>query len=227
MKHRENDSAALTLAREALSVLAQKEPKLADSLKKALPAYALRQEKTGAVLTPESLLADARKGVAWLQAQRPGKSAQAQHTPLALYQQITDAMPRPLKERLLKYVQDGQHEEIKAHFEQHAVSPALLETLFMAACEHGAVDLVALLYQKAVDLHEACNLTMPPDEWQSLAMTKAGANNHLDVVKYLHQNGADIHKWGNLALHKAVPHGHLNVVTYLHQKGADIQAWDN
>ncbi len=58
-------------------------------------------------------------------------------------------------------------------------------------------------------------------------MTSAASGGYLDIVKYLHQNGTDIHWLDNLALFSAAAHGHLDVVTYLHRKPNDVQAQGN
>ena len=52
----------------------------------------------------------------------------------------------------------------------------------------------------------------------------ASVNGHLDVVKYLHSNGADITADNNYAIGLASENGHLEVVKYLHENGADIAA---
>jgi ankyrin repeat protein len=51
----------------------------------------------------------------------------------------------------------------------------------------------------------------------------------LEVVKQLHQKGADIHvtdKRGQTALHEAAKSGNLDVVKWLYEKGADIHVTD-
>lgn len=47
------------------------------------------------------------------------------------------------------------------------------------------------------------------------AVGLAARNGHLEVVKYLHQNGADITADNNYAVRKAAANGHLEVVKYL------------
>src|SRR4030042_1351671 len=51
---------------------------------------------------------------------------------------------------------------------------------------------------------------------------RASGNGHLKMVKYLHQNGGDITDINNYAIQVASSNGHLEVVKYLHQNGADI-----
>jgi len=47
---------------------------------------------------------------------------------------------------------------------------------------------------------------------------------HLKTVKYLVENGADIHGNNDYALKGAVGNGHLETVKYLVDNGADIHA---
>jgi len=47
---------------------------------------------------------------------------------------------------------------------------------------------------------------------------------HLSIVKYLVENGANIHIYRGLALRLSSKNGHLPVVKYLVEKGADIHA---
>ena len=49
---------------------------------------------------------------------------------------------------------------------------------------------------------------------------------NLDIVQYLHKNGADIHVRNEDALRYSAYYGHLDVVRYLHKNGADIHAND-
>ena len=52
-------------------------------------------------------------------------------------------------------------------------------------------------------------------------------NGYLDVVKYLHANGADITTGNNYAIKWASNNGHLEVVKYLYINGADITVENN
>jgi ankyrin repeat protein len=54
------------------------------------------------------------------------------------------------------------------------------------------------------------------------AVRQAAMNGHLDVVKYLCEQGVDIHAKNNLAVRYAAMNGHLEVVQYLVEQGADI-----
>ena len=56
-------------------------------------------------------------------------------------------------------------------------------------------------------------------------MMAAAFYGHLDIVKYLHQAGTDLHitdDCGNTALMRAAQYGHEDIVMYLHQEWEDI-----
>jgi ankyrin repeat protein len=46
-----------------------------------------------------------------------------------------------------------------------------------------------------------------------------------DIVRYLVENGANVHGDNNGALHMAIDRGHLDIVKYLVDNGADIDNW--
>jgi ankyrin repeat protein len=50
---------------------------------------------------------------------------------------------------------------------------------------------------------------------------------HLEMVKYLVEQGADIHAKDDSALRWSAEKGHLDVVDYLMEQGADINAYDD
>ncbi len=54
------------------------------------------------------------------------------------------------------------------------------------------------------------------------ALKTAARNGHLEVVEFLVENGANIHSTNDLALSLAAAGGHLDIVKYLGGKGADI-----
>lgn len=54
-------------------------------------------------------------------------------------------------------------------------------------------------------------------------LIEAIAFGHLSIVKYLHMNGVDIHIYNEYPLRIAAYHGHLDIIRYLHENGADIQ----
>lgn len=49
----------------------------------------------------------------------------------------------------------------------------------------------------------------------------------LDVVRYLHENGADIHVYDEDPLHKAIVNNHINIVKYLCHNGVNIHVCCN
>ena len=53
-------------------------------------------------------------------------------------------------------------------------------------------------------------------------LRNAAYNGHLDIVKYIHEQGISIHTYHELALRFAVEGNHLSVVKYLTDQGADI-----
>ena len=59
------------------------------------------------------------------------------------------------------------------------------------------------------------------------ALIYASENGYLPLVKYLLNDGADIHAEDNAAVRWASARGHLPVVKYLVEHGADITAQDN
>ena len=58
------------------------------------------------------------------------------------------------------------------------------------------------------------------------ALTFASQEGHIDIVKYLVENGADIHARDELALREASENGHVEVVKFLLENGADIHGRD-
>ena len=62
------------------------------------------------------------------------------------------------------------------------------------------------------------------DFWNGFLLRLSAENGHLDMVKFLVQNGADIHMLDDYALLFAAENGHLDVVKFLVQNGANIQS---
>jgi len=56
-------------------------------------------------------------------------------------------------------------------------------------------------------------------------LSKAIKNNDLEKVKYLLEQGADLHAFSEEALRFAAEYGHLELVKYLLQQGANLHAW--
>ncbi len=63
--------------------------------------------------------------------------------------------------------------------------------------------------------------------WSDQALRLASSNGHLEVVKYLVEQGADINTEDDQPLISASSNGHLEVVKYLVEKGANIHADDD
>ncbi|AYV85138.1 MAG: repeat protein [Satyrvirus sp.] len=61
-------------------------------------------------------------------------------------------------------------------------------------------------------------------EIYQLGLAWASVNNHLEIVKYVIEKGADIHAENDQALRKASRNGHLEIVKLLIEKGANIHA---
>ena len=60
-----------------------------------------------------------------------------------------------------------------------------------------------------------------------IALCLYAKNGHLEVVKYLVENGANIHAHEEAALRWSADKGHLEVVKYLVKHGADVHADDD
>ena len=88
------------------------------------------------------------------------------------------------------------------------------------AAEDGDLERVTLLVEQGVDKNQVGG------EYGTTALSAAAGNNHLAVVQFLVEQGADIDK-GNTdgagfnPLHYASSSGHLEVVHYLLEQGAD------
>ena len=54
------------------------------------------------------------------------------------------------------------------------------------------------------------------------SMIFASEHGHLEIVKFLHTNGADINYFDNFAVRYASANNHLKTVRYLHTNGADF-----
>mgnify|MGYP001202680553 CR=1 FL=1 len=55
------------------------------------------------------------------------------------------------------------------------------------------------------------------------ALSCSANNGHLEVVKYLIEQGADVHAYNDAALRSSAYNGHFEVVKYLIENGADVQ----
>ncbi len=63
--------------------------------------------------------------------------------------------------------------------------------------------------------------------FKEASLINALKKGHLDVVKYLVEQGANIHSNNDYSLRVAAENGHLEVVKYLVEKGTDIYANNN
>ena len=61
--------------------------------------------------------------------------------------------------------------------------------------------------------------------YKNIALEEAAENNDLIMVKYLIDNGADIHAWHDMAVRWATRKGHLRIIKYLVSKGASIDIY--
>ncbi len=64
------------------------------------------------------------------------------------------------------------------------------------------------------------------EEDKDRALKLVSEYGYLDIVKYLVEQGADIHTCDDYSLRSASCYGHLNIVRYLIENGADIHAED-
>ena len=56
---------------------------------------------------------------------------------------------------------------------------------------------------------------------------RAYANGRIDLLRYLHENGIELTARDNEPLCRACEHGHAEVVRYLHENGAPLNARNN
>ncbi|KAI6171397.1 Alpha-latrotoxin-Lt1a-like protein [Aphelenchoides bicaudatus] len=97
------------------------------------------------------------------------------------------------------------------------------KTLLHVAAEHGYYEAAKALIKNSSQLVNANN------KYNWYPLHGASSNNHLEIVKLLLSNGADVNAKNNnnqTALHRAAFWGHLEVVKFLVEKGADINAKD-
>lgn len=92
------------------------------------------------------------------------------------------------------------------------------EEELIKACEDGDLEKVKSIVEKVTDINLEYN------DWTPL--TKASEKGHLNIVKYLLENGAEIDKengYGWTPLMCASMNGFLDIVKYLVDKGANIE----
>ena len=107
------------------------------------------------------------------------------------------------------------------------------------SCKLGGIyftgkDILAFLgYGESV--YEVTNYSTPyenpgiPKKYKAheVELRYIGECNNVEVVKYLIENGADIHADGDYVLLCSSDSGHLEVVKYLIDNGVDIHAWND
>lgn len=102
----------------------------------------------------------------------------------------------------------GQLEVIK-YLVHECKDTYLLITLLNFACTLGDFHTVKCLIENGVS----------PD---GLTLSCATNKGHVEVVKYLLHIGVDVHSYDEAALHNACTSGYIEIVKILHQKGANI-----
>ena len=95
------------------------------------------------------------------------------------------------------------------------ITPSNAETKLENASLRGRLDqvIIAINYGAGINAYT-----------YGYSLRAASSNGHLEVVKYLVEQGADIHANDDLSLISASNNGHLELVKYLVEQGADIHA---
>ena len=83
-------------------------------------------------------------------------------------------------------------------------------TIFEKACREGVVDYVKK------------NIKFFPNTYMGSCVWRASMGGHLDVVKILVENNADVNYLNDISLKYAVRYNHYDVVEYLLENGADV-----
>lgn len=102
----------------------------------------------------------------------------------------------------LKRVRNGQR-EFHVNYQE----------LLRKAAQEGELNLVEEAVKNGADVNR-----------YGTALVDASNYGYLEIVKYLVEQGTNIHIYDELALRAASASGHLNVVKYLVSQGADISA---
>ena len=92
-------------------------------------------------------------------------------------------------------------------------TPYDFDSLLIRATEVGDVALAEFSLRKGANIQHGDG-----------ALRSASQNGHLNIVKYLLKQGADIHAGEDSALRSASRNGRLDIVKYLVQSGANIHA---
>ena len=146
-------------------------------------------------------------------------------------------------EALCRACENG-HLDVVRYFQENGVKlNALNNEPLCRACEHGHLGVVRYLNENGIKLNvrnnepicracEAATWTSSAISTKTAAKTardneplcRAAAAGHLEVLRYIHQNGGDISARENEPLRRAAAAKHASVVRYLHDAGAATQS---
>ncbi|KAJ1551709.1 hypothetical protein HK096_003711 [Nowakowskiella sp. JEL0078] len=91
-------------------------------------------------------------------------------------------------------------------------------TILRVAAARGNLDVVRwLIEEEGIDV--SCD--------RDMAVCEAAVNGHIEVVKYLHQKGANIHARWETCSRKSAANGHLSLLKWLKEVGGDVRALDD
>lgn len=93
-----------------------------------------------------------------------------------------------------------------------------IDQKFIKAAEEGDLVKVEQYLKEGADIHAVGQETAEPDEALFLAIQ----NGHLDIIKYLVQNGADILTGESTLIIDAVESNRLDITEYLLENGIDV-----
>jgi hypothetical protein len=193
------------LAREALEIL-KSEGAVTLELEKALPAYALQQEKSGEEVTADGLLTVARLGAEHIKTLTTSKQKPTEkEDPLDAYARIVKSFG------VIKNPYISQKLKLQ---EQISQSPKLQ---FFQACGHGDIEGVKHFVMNGGDV--TCN--------SNYAIKYCVENGDILMLDLLIAHGANAAAFNNTPLIEATKRGHDKTVEFLLQHGADANAKDN
>lgn len=96
-----------------------------------------------------------------------------------------------------------------------------MQEALVMACQHGVLAKVKELVSAGVSVN------IGDGSFHYSPLDKASEFGHLEIVKYLVDNGANVTACDNWAVRYACKKGHIDVVKYLISKGADPLDYDN
>ena len=117
------------------------------------------------------------------------------------------------EKQLIINAQDGRLDKIIVGLEL-GIPRSELEGSVTMACLYGQLEVVRYLSE-----HYNVN--------NNNSVVIASSNGYIEIVKYLVENGADIHIFNNFALIQSSRYGYIEIVKYLVENGADIYAANN